>query len=117
MNRLEKIERDMKRARERIAEWQTKLKELDGQRTVQEDLQIVSAVRALKLTREELLTFISDGTLPAAMSEAPAITATRYSRKKPEAKTPEPDSGSGGDGTDDTTSFYDPESEEKSNEE
>jgi hypothetical protein len=114
MSRLEKIERDIERARERIAEWQSKLKELDGQRIEQENLEIVSAVRALKLTREELLAFISGGTLPAEVQGEAAIPAARYQRKKQEAKTPEPDSYGNTDGM---TSFSGSESEGKSNEE
>jgi hypothetical protein len=116
MNRLEKIERDMARARERITEWQSKLKELDRLRTEQENLEIVSAVRAIGMTREELLTFISGGSLPAVMQGGAAIPAVRYSRGKPRPKTPEPDSGSGGDGVDGTTSFSDSEREEKADE-
>ena len=87
MNRLEKIERDMEKAQEKIAEWQGKLKELDGQRTEQENLQIISAIRALKMTRAELRTFMATGKLPVALAGAAAIPAARFERKKPEAKT------------------------------
>jgi hypothetical protein len=87
MARLEKIEQEMQRARERIAEWQSKLKGLDGQRTEQENLQIIQAVRALKLTRDELAAFISGGILPQTMDAA--IPAARYSRKKRGDETPD----------------------------
>jgi hypothetical protein len=100
MARLEKIERNIERAQEKIAEWQTRLKELDGQRTEQENVEIVGAVRALNLTREELFAFIRGGTLPAA----------RYSRKKQEAASQE-------DTANDFTAVFSTESEETNNEE
>ena len=106
MNRLEKIERDMEKAQEKIAEWQNRMKELDGQRKEQGNLQIVQAVRALKLTRDELAAFISGGTLPQSLPGADAVPAARYSRRKPETADYET--------TDITTNF---ESEDKSHEE
>jgi hypothetical protein len=89
MAKLDKIELEMQKTREKIAEWQNRLKELDGQRTEQENLQIVQAVRALKLTRDELAAFIGGGTLPQLFPGAAAIPAARYSRKKPEGITPD----------------------------
>jgi hypothetical protein len=90
MNRLERIESDMRRTRERIVALQAKLRELDAQRTEQENVQIVSAVRALDLTTDELSAFIKGGILPEAAS---AVPAARYQRKARPAK---PDSGTEG---------------------
>jgi hypothetical protein len=111
MKKLEKIEREMERTRERITEWQSKLKELDGQRTEQENLEIVSAVRALGLTREELLSFVSGGALPETIQGEAAMPAARYSRGKTESKRTAPGI------TDGATPFSDSESEAKPNEE
>jgi hypothetical protein len=106
MAKLERIDLEMQKTREKIAAMQAHLKELDGQRTEQENLQIVQAVRALKLTRDELAAFFSGGTLPAPMGEA--VPAARYSRKKQEL-------GTTGYNTPETTSNY--ESEDNKNEE
>jgi multidrug resistance efflux pump len=81
MARLEKLERDMEQARRRITEYQVKLKELEGALREQENLQIVEAVRALKLTRAQLREFIKGGVLPTTMSEAAAVPASRYQKK------------------------------------
>ena len=51
--KLEKIDREMQRTREKIAEYQNRLKELDAQKTEIENLQIVQAVRAMRLTKDE----------------------------------------------------------------
>jgi hypothetical protein len=87
MNKLEKIELEAQRAREKIAAIQALLKEIDGKRTEQENLQIIRQVRALKLTREELYGFINGGELPPALAGAVAAPdaapepETVYSRR------------------------------------
>jgi hypothetical protein len=70
MTKLEKIEIEAQKAREKIAAIQAQLKQIDGQRTEQENLQIIQQVRALKLSREELYTFINGGELPASLAGA-----------------------------------------------
>lgn len=57
MNRLEKIEKDLEKAREKAAECQTKVRELEKQKQEEENSQIVQAVRSMKLTPAELLAF------------------------------------------------------------
>lgn len=70
MTKLEKIERDAQKARERIAAMQSLLKQIDGKRTEQENLQIIQQVRALKLSRDELYAFITGGDIPASLAGA-----------------------------------------------
>jgi hypothetical protein len=111
MTKLEKIEREMQKTREKIAQLQTRLKELDREFAEQEDLQIVEAVRALKLTREELRDFIGKGTLP--QDKPGAVPSARYMKKKPVRATAVSDV-EGANVTDDSTNE---ESEEKNNEE
>jgi len=72
MNKLEKIEREAQKALEKIAEMQTLLKGIETQRTELENLQIIQQIRALKLTRDELYAFLSDGKLPASLQDASA---------------------------------------------
>ena len=50
MNRLEKIEKDLEKAREKAAECQAKVRELEKQKQEEENSQIVQAVRSMKLT-------------------------------------------------------------------
>jgi septal ring factor EnvC (AmiA/AmiB activator) len=73
--KLERIDAEMQKTREKIAEYQNRLKELDGQRIEQENLQIVSLVRALHMTRDELTAFLKGGNIPAAPT-APSVTRT-----------------------------------------
>jgi len=70
MNKLEKIDRQEQKTREKIAAMQAILKQIDGQRTEQENLQIVQQVRALRLSRDELYAFISGGALPPTLAGA-----------------------------------------------
>ena len=66
MSKLEKIDRELEKAREKAAEWQAKIKDLEKQRQEEENSMIVQAVRSLKLTPAEL----------AACFSNPAITAS-----------------------------------------
>jgi len=86
MTKLEKIEKQEQKTREKIAEMQAILKQIDGQRTEQENLQIIQQVRALKLSCDELYSFIHGGELPAALAgaidnAAAPETETIYSRR------------------------------------
>jgi hypothetical protein len=90
MSRLERIEREMQRTRDRIVRLQTRLKELDGQLTEVENTEIVAAIRALKMTPGELREFIRCGVLPARSEDRAAIVSARFERK-PKPRTTEPD--------------------------
>jgi len=100
MTKLEKIEQQEQKAREKIAAMQAILKQIDGQRTEQENLQIIQQFRALKLSRDELYAFITGGAIPATLagaitSPAEQETETIYTRRgrkrdnAPDAETPE----------------------------
>ena len=60
MNKIDKIEKELEKAREKAAEWQAKIRELEKQKQEEENSQIVQAVRSLKLTPAELMAFLSD---------------------------------------------------------
>ena len=85
MNKLEKIDLEAQKAREKIAAMQSLLKQIEGQRTEQENLQIVQQFRALKLSRDELYAFLNSGEIPPALTGA-AMPATEpetiYSRRE-----------------------------------
>ena len=60
MNKIDKIEKELEKAREKAAEWQAKIRELEKQKQEEENSQIVQAVRSLKLTPAELMVFLND---------------------------------------------------------
>ena len=70
MNKIERIDREIQKTREKITEYQNKLKGLEAQKTEVENLQIVQLVRAMKLTPQELNTMLSCGGIPG-MEPAP----------------------------------------------
>jgi len=83
--KLDKIEKEMQKTREKIAEYQNRLKELDGQRIEIENLQIVQAVRAMRLTRDELAAFMrgeSSEQQPAPVMPTTATGTSYYTTDK-----------------------------------
>ena len=49
-NKIERIDQEITKVREKIAEYQEKLKALEAQKTAAENLEIVQMVRALRMT-------------------------------------------------------------------
>ena len=70
MNKIERIDREIQKTREKITEYQNKLKGLEAQKTEAENLQIVQLVRAMKLTPQELNAMLSGDGIPG-MEPAP----------------------------------------------
>ena len=70
-NKIQRIDQEISKVREKIAEYQDKLKTLETQKTEAENLEIVQMVRALRLTPEQLSTMLSGGTVPG-MADASA---------------------------------------------
>ena len=62
--KIERIDREIQKTREKIAEYQEKLKALEAQKTEAENLEIVQMVRAMRMTPEQLSAMLSGGTLP-----------------------------------------------------
>ena len=71
MSKIERIDREIQKTREKITEYQNKLKGLEAQKTEAENLEIVQLVRAMRLTPQELNAMLSGGGIPG-MSAAPA---------------------------------------------
>ena len=63
-NKIERIDQETAKTREKIAEQQEKLKDLEAQKTEAENLEIVQMVRALRLTPEQLNAMLSGGADP-----------------------------------------------------
>ena len=75
MSKIERIDKEIAKTREKITEYQNKLKTLEVQRTEAENLQIVQLVRTMNMTPAELTALLSGGGIPgmaAAVPEAPA---------------------------------------------
>lgn len=61
LTKLKRIEREIEKTRGKITEYQNKLKELEAQRTEQENFEIVGIVRSMCMTRDELMNFLRGG--------------------------------------------------------
>lgn len=63
-NKIERIDGEIQKTREKITEQQEKLKALEAQKTEAENLEIVQMVRALRMTPEQLSAMLSGGSIP-----------------------------------------------------
>ena len=64
MNKIERIDRETQKTREKIIEYQNKLKGLEAQKTEAENLLIGQLARAMKLTPQELNAMLAGGGIP-----------------------------------------------------
>lgn len=63
-NKIDRINKEIAKTREKITEYQNKLKGLEAQKTEAENLEIVQLVRAMRLTPQELNAMLACGTIP-----------------------------------------------------
>ena len=63
-NKIERIDQEIAKTREKIAEQQDKLKTLEARKTEAENLEIVQMVRALRMTPAQLNAMLSGRMLP-----------------------------------------------------
>ena len=68
-NKIERINQEITKVREKIAEYQEKLKALEAQKTEAENLEIVQMVRALRMTPAQLSAMLSGGTVPGSLAD------------------------------------------------
>ena len=64
-NKIDRINREIEKTREKITEYQNKLKGLEAQKTEAENLQIVQLVRSMRLSPAELTSMLSGAQSPA----------------------------------------------------
>ena len=69
-SKLDRIEKDIQKTKSKIVEYQKLLRELEAQKTEQENLQIIQLVRGMNMKPEEFAAFLRSG----AMQAAPAAT-------------------------------------------
>ena len=67
-NKIERIDQEITKVREKIAEYQEKLKALEAQKTEAENLEIIQMVRALRMTPAQLSAMLSGGTVPSNLA-------------------------------------------------
>lgn len=77
-NKIDRIDREIEKTREKITEYQNKLKGLEAQKTEAENLQIVQLVRSMRLTPQELNELLSSGAIPG-------MTAADYEEQEDNA--------------------------------
>ena len=70
-NKIDRIDREIAKTREKLAEYQNRLRELEAQKTEAENLQIVQLVRAVRMTPQELNALLSGGGIPGMGASAP----------------------------------------------
>lgn len=63
-NKIERIDKEILKTREKISEYQNKLRSLEAQKAEAENLQIVQLVRAMHLTPAELFALLAGGGIP-----------------------------------------------------
>ena len=71
MSKIERIDKEIQKTREKITEYQNKLRGLEAQKTEAENLEIVQLVRSMRMTPQELNAMLSGGGIPG-MTAAPA---------------------------------------------
>ena len=70
-NKLDRIEKDIEKTKDKIAALQKQLRELEAQKTEQENLQIIQLVRGLNMTPQEFAAFVRGGALQAPPAPQP----------------------------------------------
>ena len=69
MNKIERIDKEIAKTREKITEYQNRLRGLEAQKTEAENLEIVQMVRAMRMTPEQLSAMLSGGTVPGSLAD------------------------------------------------
>ena len=64
-SKLDRIEKDIQKTKSKIAEYQKQLRELEAQKTEQENLQIIQLVRGMNMKPEEFAAFLRSGAMQA----------------------------------------------------
>ena len=77
-NKIDRINKEIAKTREKITEYQNKLRGLEAQKTEAENLEIVQLVRAMRMTPQELNAMLKGDTIPG-------MTATDYEEQEENA--------------------------------
>ena len=77
-NKINRINKEIAKTREKITEYQNKLKGLEAQKPEAENLEIVQLVRAMRMTPQELNAMLKGDTIPG-------MTAADYEEQEDNA--------------------------------
>ena len=84
MNKIERIDKEIAKTREKITEYQNRLRGLEAQKTEAENLQIVQLVRSMRLSPHELSAMLSGGGIPGMeAAPSPPLHRPRRDRTRP----------------------------------
>ena len=64
MSKIERIDKEIQKTREKITEYQNRLRGLEAQKTEAENLQIIALVRSMRVTPAELTALLSGEPIP-----------------------------------------------------
>lgn len=70
-SKINRIDKEIQKTREKITEYQNKLKELQAQKTEAENLQIIQMVRSMRLTPQELSQLLKSDPIPGIAAYTP----------------------------------------------
>ena len=70
-SKINRIDKEIQKTREKITEYQNRLKELQAQKTEAENLQIVQMVRSMRLTPQELSQLLKSDPIPGIAAYTP----------------------------------------------
>ena len=84
VNKIDRIEKEMQKVREKITEYQNRLKGLEAQKTEAENLQIVSLVRSMRVSPQELTAMLGGEAIPG-IATVPVTNHTEQEENDDEA--------------------------------
>ena len=67
-SKIDRIDKEILKTREKISEYQNKLRSLEAQKAEAENLQIIQLVRAMHLTPAELSALLAGGGIPGMVT-------------------------------------------------
>ena len=70
-SKINRIDKEIQKTREKITEYQNRLKELQAQKTEAENLQIIQMVRSMRLTTQELSQLLKNEPIPGIATVTP----------------------------------------------
>ena len=70
-SKINRIDKEIQKTREKITEFQNKLKELQAQKNEAENLQIIQMVRSMRLTPQELFQLLKSEPIPGVATVTP----------------------------------------------
>lgn len=70
-SKIDRIEKEMQKTREKITEYQSRLRELQTKKTEAENLQIIQIVRSVRLSPQELSALLKNEPIPGIATVMP----------------------------------------------